>query len=132
MTQMVASWQSLTLRSSFGSRRRCAAPPKPRLGDGAGGAGSQSPSEPETDHSTALFAEECQSFPNHFIADFRHEELSDHEFAARDDHQMGVLVAAGLAPVARETLDRCNPTGSWARTPPEEPVWKAVAGNDPL
>jgi transposase len=28
--------------------------------------------EPETDRSTALFAEECQSFPNNFIADFRH------------------------------------------------------------
>jgi hypothetical protein len=59
------------------------------------------------------------------------EALSDAEFAARDDHQMGVLAAAGLGPVARELLDRCNPTGSWARTPVEEPVWEAVAGNDP-
>jgi hypothetical protein len=40
------------------------------------------------------------------------DELSDEEFAARDDHQMGVLAAAGLGPVAREFLDRANPTGS--------------------
>jgi hypothetical protein len=60
------------------------------------------------------------------------DELSHDEFAARDDHQMGVLGAAGLAPVARELLDRANPTGSWAKQPTEEPVWEAVAGNDPL
>jgi hypothetical protein len=59
------------------------------------------------------------------------DQLSDDDFV-RDDHQMGVLTAAGLGPVARELLDRCNPTGSWARTPLDEPVWEAVAGNDPL
>jgi hypothetical protein len=41
------------------------------------------------------------------------EQLSDAEFAARDKFQMGVLAAAGLGPVARELLDRANPTGSW-------------------
>jgi hypothetical protein len=39
------------------------------------------------------------------------EELSDAEFAARDELQMGVLADAGLGPVARELLDRANPTG---------------------
>jgi len=33
---------------------------------------------------------------------------------------MGVLAAAGLAPVARELLDRANPTGSRARKPEDE------------
>jgi hypothetical protein len=37
-----------------------------------------------------------------------------------------------VEPVARELLDRVNPTGSWARQPTEEPVWEAFAGNDPL
>jgi len=60
------------------------------------------------------------------------DQLSDDDFVARDDHQMGVLTAAGLGPVARELLDRCNPTGSWSRTPLDEPVWDTVAGNDPL
>jgi hypothetical protein len=48
------------------------------------------------------------------------EQLSDDGFAARDQFQMGVLAAAGLGPVARELLDRANPTGSWARKPEEE------------
>jgi hypothetical protein len=60
------------------------------------------------------------------------EQLSDHDFAARDEFRMAVLKAAGLEPVARERLDRVNPTGSWARQPTEEPVWEAFAGNDPL
>ena len=47
------------------------------------------------------------------------EELSDADFAAWDEMQMGVLAAAGLGPVARELLDRCNPTGSWSRMPSE-------------
>jgi hypothetical protein len=48
------------------------------------------------------------------------EELSDTDFAARDEFQMGVLTATGLQHVARELLDRANPTGSWARTPLKE------------
>jgi hypothetical protein len=48
------------------------------------------------------------------------EQLSDAEFAARDKFQMGVLAAAGLGPVARELLDRANPTGAWSRKPVEE------------
>jgi hypothetical protein len=47
------------------------------------------------------------------------DELSDDEFVARDDHQMGVLAAAGLGPVSRELLDRANPTGSWSKRPAE-------------
>jgi hypothetical protein len=43
------------------------------------------------------------------------EQLSDAEFLARDDFQMNVLATAGLTPIARELLDRANPTGSWAR-----------------
>jgi Glyoxalase superfamily protein len=60
------------------------------------------------------------------------EDLSDDDFTARDEFQMGVLAAAGLGQVARELLDRVNPTGSWRREATEEPVWEAVAGNDPL
>jgi hypothetical protein len=60
------------------------------------------------------------------------EELSDDDFAARDEFQIAVLEAAGLRAVARELLDRANPTGSWAKQPTEEPVWEALAGNDPL
>jgi hypothetical protein len=53
------------------------------------------------------------------------------DFAARDAFQMTVLEAAGLGKVARELLDRANPTGSWARQPTEEPICEALAGNDP-
>ncbi|WP_407180408.1 glyoxalase superfamily protein [Bradyrhizobium sp. STM 3562] len=60
------------------------------------------------------------------------EELPDEDFAARDAFQMAVLHAAGLGEVARELLDRANPTGSWARQSTEEPAWEATAGNDPL
>jgi hypothetical protein len=60
------------------------------------------------------------------------EEISEEDFAARDAFQMAVLQAAGLGAVARELLDRANPTGSWAKQPSEEPVWEAVAANDPL
>jgi hypothetical protein len=59
-------------------------------------------------------------------------DLSDEDFAARDAFQMAVLQAAGLGAVARELLDRANPTGSWAQQPFEEPVRKAFAGNEPL
>jgi hypothetical protein len=59
------------------------------------------------------------------------DDLSEEDFAARDAFQMGVLDAAGLGAVARELLDRANPTGSWSRQSAEEPVWEAVAGNDP-
>lgn len=45
---------------------------------------------------------------------------------------MGVLEAAGLAAVARELLDRANPTGSWTQHPTELPIREAIAGNDPL
>jgi hypothetical protein len=42
-------------------------------------------------------------------------QLSDIEFALRDDFQMNVLASAGLGPIARELLDRANPTGSWVK-----------------
>jgi hypothetical protein len=45
--------------------------------------------------------------------------LTNEEFATRDEFQMGVLAAAGLASIARELLDRVNPTGSWSRKPAE-------------
>jgi hypothetical protein len=41
-------------------------------------------------------------------------------------------VAGRRLGVARELLDRANPTGSWAKQPTDEPIWEAVAGNDPL
>jgi hypothetical protein len=43
------------------------------------------------------------------------DELSEEDFAARDAFQMSVLEAAGLGAVARELLDRVNPSGSWAK-----------------
>ena len=46
------------------------------------------------------------------------ENLSNDDFIARDEFQMGVLEATGLGPVARELLDRVNPTGSWAKAAP--------------
>ena len=45
-------------------------------------------------------------------------ELSDVEFAERDTFQMYILAAAGLGAVARELLDRANPTGQWHRQQP--------------
>jgi hypothetical protein len=50
------------------------------------------------------------------------EQLSDTEFAARDEFQMGVLSAAGLGAVARELLDRANPTGAWGSKAAENMV----------
>lgn len=43
------------------------------------------------------------------------EFLSDNDFTTRDEFQMKTLEAAGLGAVARELLDRVNPTGSWAK-----------------
>jgi hypothetical protein len=48
------------------------------------------------------------------------EELSDAEYVLRDEFQMGVLGAAGLGAVARELLDRANPTGAWGKKSLEE------------
>jgi hypothetical protein len=50
------------------------------------------------------------------------EQLSDADFAARDEMQMGVLAAAGLGQVARELLDRGNPTGAWGSRAAENMV----------
>lgn len=41
--------------------------------------------------------------------------LSEEEFAARDAFQLSVLEGAGLGSLAREILDRVNPTGSWSK-----------------
>jgi hypothetical protein len=60
------------------------------------------------------------------------DELSEAEFEARDVFQMAVLEAAGLGAVARELLDRANPTGAWRRDTTEQPSSDAIAGNDPL
>jgi hypothetical protein len=60
------------------------------------------------------------------------DELSDGDFVARDAFQMTVIEVAGLGKVARELLDRANPTGSWARQSIEEPASEAVGGNDPV
>jgi hypothetical protein len=55
-----------------GSRGILPPPPKPHLGRQAGGAGSRKASSPGTDHSTALFTGECQSFLDNVIAGFNH------------------------------------------------------------
>lgn len=58
-------------------------------------------------------------------------DLSEEDFIARDAFQMAVLQAAGLDAVARELLDRGNPTGSWLPLALREPAVEAVASNDP-
>jgi hypothetical protein len=50
------------------------------------------------------------------------EYLSDAEFIARDAFQMSVLAAAGLGAIAREVLDRANPTGEWGSKAAENMV----------
>lgn len=47
------------------------------------------------------------------------ENLTEAEFVARDEFQMKALAAAGLGSIARELLDRVNPTGSWCKKPGE-------------
>jgi hypothetical protein len=59
------------------------------------------------------------------------EELDEVEFLARDAFQMAVLEAAGLGAIARELLERANPTGSWASQRTEDPIVPAITGNDP-
>jgi hypothetical protein len=59
------------------------------------------------------------------------DELSNSDFAERDEFQMKVLEAAGFGAVARELLDRANPTGSWVEQSSENPVSEYVGGNDP-
>jgi hypothetical protein len=59
------------------------------------------------------------------------EDLSEEDFAARDAFQITVLEAERLGAVARELLDRANPTGSWAKQTNEEPAFEPVGGNDP-
>src|SRR5437588_5490057 len=54
----------------FGWWRRRAAPPKPHLGDLAGGAGPRSAHALGIDDSTAPIAPECQSFLDNVIAQF--------------------------------------------------------------
>jgi hypothetical protein len=48
------------------------------------------------------------------------QDLTDEEFVARDALQMKVLEAEGFGEVARQLLDRCDPTGSWRDPLPEE------------
>jgi hypothetical protein len=43
------------------------------------------------------------------------DDLSEPQFATRDEFQMEVLESAGLGAIARELLDRVDPTGFWAR-----------------
>lgn len=52
------------------------------------------------------------------------EDLSEEEFVARDEFQMNVLDAAGLAAVARELLDRANPTGRWGKQANDGPTFQ--------
>jgi Glyoxalase superfamily protein len=51
-------------------------------------------------------------------------DLSETDFAERDAFQMNVLEAAGLGEVARDLLDRVDPSGSWAKAakPPVGPT----------
>lgn len=71
----------------------------------------------------------CQRNPDEPLSPLD-EEVSEEEFTARNAFQMSVLTSAGLGEVARELLDRANPTGSWARQFAEEQPGE-MAGNDP-
>src|SRR5271165_2519865 len=67
----MTSWVSVSLaieilRSLV--RRHAPPPPKPHLGHAAGGAGSRSAPGARNGHSTALFADECQSFLDNVMA----------------------------------------------------------------
>jgi hypothetical protein len=70
----------------------------------------------------------CLRDPDASLSPFD-EHLSGSDFAARDDFQLSVLVEAGLASVAREVLDRVNPTGSWSKAS-TEPGCETSIGND--
>jgi hypothetical protein len=48
------------------------------------------------------------------------QDLTEEEFLARDQLQMGILEAEGFGEVARQLLDRCDPTGSWHCALPQE------------
>jgi hypothetical protein len=65
------------------------------------------------------------------------------EVGAKFGYPRMIRIAAGTAlssPALQEWAERRGisvtygpmPTGSWAKQPTEEPVWEAVAGNDPL
>jgi hypothetical protein len=49
------------------------------------------------------------------LAAFDHK-LSEDDFSARDAFQIGVLEAEGLGALARDVLDRVDPTGIWSTT----------------
>src|SRR6516162_1939382 len=76
------------------SRRRRAAPPKPRIGDKAGGAGSRSALAPKSDDSTAPIAVECQSFLRAVTTQFG-------DLQSRDIARHG-QVRIALLPLARK------------------------------
>src|SRR4051812_41803640 len=87
--QWLTSSQLSTLRSSIRFKRHVAAPPKPHLGEGAGGAGSLSASAPGIGDSTAPFAPEGQSFLDNLIAGYG-------SFRASDVHwRMSALLGSG-------------------------------------
>ena len=59
------------------------------------------------------------------------ERLSEEEFSARDEFQMNILVSAGLGSIARELLDRANPTGYWSKKPPESAHGQGMRLDEP-
>src|SRR5262249_56389997 len=58
----------LLIEISFGLRHPLPSPPKPHLGQEAGGAGSRSKNTLGTAHSTALLGEKSQSFLHNLLA----------------------------------------------------------------
>jgi hypothetical protein len=63
----------------------------------------------------------CKRDPDAPLSLLDHE-ISDGDFVARDNFQMAVLADAGLGHVARELLDRANPTGTWGSKAEENMV----------
>src|SRR5271157_1875573 len=67
----MTSWVSVSLAIGILPslvRRHAPPPPKPHLGHVAGGAGSRSAPGARSGHSTARFADECQSFLDNVMA----------------------------------------------------------------
>jgi len=70
-----------------------AAPPKPRVGDGASGAGSQGAFRPQVSDSTAPIAVKCQSFLDNVIAQFGRVRAGDDRGSRPEEFRRPPVIA---------------------------------------
>src|SRR6516165_3192952 len=97
------------------SRRRRAAPPKPRIGDKAGGAGSRSALAPKSDDSTAPIAVECQSFLQAVttqFSDLQSRDIARHGIGTQTGtaYLSGPLAAPACSPATKSSLSTARRT----------------------